>query len=70
MDVAKIKVVTDGGPWVEHNMPCPICREKHAIMQLWDGNFLPCWSCQKDGYKTLKLSKFWRYVLKRFGVLQ
>jgi len=44
----KIKIITDGGPWAQHNMPCAICHLKHAVYELENGHFHPCWDCQKE----------------------
>ena len=71
--LAEIKIITDGGPWATHNMPCPICMKEKAILSLHNGQFQPCWKCQKTGYITLKLPQWlaewirlhknaWRYV--------
>ena len=62
MKLANIKVVTDGGPWAEHNMPCSKCGKKKAIMQLWDGTFQPCRDCQREGWKLVKIP----HMLRRF----
>ena len=64
MKIADIKVLTDGGPWAQHNMPCAKCGKNKAIMQLWDGTFQPCRSCQREGWKTVKIPKFLRVFFK------
>jgi len=52
------KVVTDGGPWAQHNMPCAVCRSSLAVLNLDSGVFEPCGNCQQDR---------WRLVIVRPG---
>jgi hypothetical protein len=59
MELAKIEVVTDGGPWAEHNMPCAVCREHHAVLDLSCGVMEPCWRCQRDGWKLTRVKRRW-----------
>lgn len=40
----------------EHNMRCAICRDKHAVFTSPEMIFLPCWDCQKKGWKTVQLT--------------
>jgi hypothetical protein len=42
-----------------HDYSCPICREKHAVLNMTDGIMKPCWDCQKKGYQTIKIEKSW-----------
>jgi hypothetical protein len=44
-------VVTDGGPWALHNMPCPICLQRRAMLNLDDGTFHPCDTCRNRGWE-------------------
>lgn len=51
-----------------HNMPCPICRNQKANLNLnKDGDyFQPCWDCYYKGFRTLNLYKlnwFQRFVI-------
>lgn len=62
MKLADIQVVTDGGPWAKHNMPCAKCGKNKAVIQLWDSTFQPCWECQREGWKLVKVPK----ILQRF----
>lgn len=45
-------IVTDGGPWAEHDYACPVCRTRHAVLDLSTGIFQPCWTCQTAGWRT------------------
>lgn len=47
-----IAVKTDGGPWAEHNFPCPICHKESAVLQLDGWVFQPCWDCSGKGWET------------------
>lgn len=44
------------GPSMEHNYLCAVCRENSAIIELWNGILQPCRTCQKLGYRLLKLN--------------
>lgn len=39
---------------VHHNMPCAVCGKKHAVYVSNNGIFLPCWGCQRKGYKLIR----------------
>lgn len=59
----KVEVHTDGGPWAAHNYPCPCCFQRHAVLDVGSGRMSPCWECQQQGWKLVKLSRFWRWLL-------
>jgi hypothetical protein len=65
MDLLQPTVLTDGGPWATHNMPCPVCGQRPAVLELHDGRFHPCWDCQRAGWRTLRLGRLLRRVLGR-----
>lgn len=46
------------GPAAEHNMPCCVCGKKHAVLYLSRGTFQPCWSCQEQGWRTVRLPRW------------
>lgn len=52
-------VVTDGGPWAAHNMPCPVCITRGAMLNLDDGVFHPCDRCRLSGW-NLKQRRKWK----------
>lgn len=55
----EIKVFDYGGsPVATHNMPCAVCRTRHAVIMLSEGIFQPCWECQAKGWKLKK--SWWR----------
>ena len=57
MELLKIKIVTDGGPWAQHNYPCPVCRVKPAVINVGTGRFNACWSCQDKGWQVCRPKK-------------
>lgn len=67
MELAQI-IVEQHGPAAEHNMPCSICQKRHAVYDMNQDRFLPCWQCQKKGWRTVKLSARLRAFLKLMGV--
>ena len=44
-------IVTDGGPWAEHDQACAVCWERPAVLELGEGLFQPCWACQEEGWR-------------------
>lgn len=63
--IAKIVFETDGGPWVRHNMPCPIYWDmKKAVFDLNNNTFQPSWSAQEEGWMLIKATG-WRAFLIR-----
>lgn len=54
-----ISIETDGGPWARHNMPCPVCDDEKAILDLNTGIFQPGGKCQMQGWKTIRKRR-WR----------
>lgn len=67
--LAEIKVNDFGGsPIAEHNMPCAVCRNSHAVIDLNTGIFHPCWPCQDRQWilVNIKTLPFWvRWFLAR-----
>lgn len=50
-----------GAPFCEHNYPCCVCRTEKAVYLMGEGRFLPCWSCQRAGWRTARLPRWvWR----------
>ena len=52
-----------------HTFPCPVCRKKHAILNVGEGVFEPCYECASLGWLLInvrnlrwwQLWKMWRY---------
>lgn len=53
MMLANIEVVVHG-PVATHNMPCAVCRDRKAVLNMNTGIFRPCWECQQDGWSILR----------------
>jgi hypothetical protein len=58
------QVVTDGGPWANHDQACAVCSVRPAVLQLWDGVYQTCWRCQGEGWVFLKRRR-WRVWRRR-----
>lgn len=56
LPVAQVNVYTDGMV-VSHDYSCPVCRRNHAVLDMRVGIMDTCWSCRKEGYRIVKVSK-------------
>jgi hypothetical protein len=54
----EITIATDGGPWALHNMPCYVCDDEPAILNLSNGIFEPGAKCKAAGWQLKKKRKF------------
>lgn len=61
MELHEPRIETDGGPWAIHDQACPVCRKNTAVLDLDGWVFHPCWSCQKDGWDTVRRSRLHRF---------
>jgi hypothetical protein len=70
MDLFDLRIEPIGAGAHTHNMRCAICRDRHAVFTSPEMIFLPCWECQKQGYRTFKvrgwLWKLYDYFSKPF----
>lgn len=58
-------IVTDGGPWATHDMPCAVRRDVPAVLDLNSSVFHPSWEAQADGWLLIRLRQSWlRSLLK------
>ncbi len=48
-----------GSPVCEHSMPCAVCCKVKAVYDMSAGHFLPCWGCQKAGWRTERIQTVW-----------
>lgn len=64
MEKTEIKIETDGGPWADHNMPCPVCWENKAVYHTNTGRFDVCWKCQKEGWHVCRTILSGRLVIE------
>ncbi len=49
--LARVRGVTDGGPWAQHNFPCPVCKERPARVDIAGWVFGPCSECRIAGWE-------------------
>jgi hypothetical protein len=67
MKMLETRINYDMSPFAAtHNMPCPICRSKKAILKLTDKPhdfFSPCWDCQGNGWFVAKCEGWKRKVI-------
>lgn len=56
-------VITDGGPWADHDVACPVCRERKAVLFLNEGVFWPCDVCRRIGWRLWRVPRW----LRRFA---
>lgn len=63
MKLQKIKIVTDGGPWASHDYPCPVFRDRPAVLNLSKGIFEPSWEAQDKGYHLVKVDTYLKKLL-------
>lgn len=60
-------IVTDGGPWAEHNVPCAVCGDNAAVFDLNKGVFMPCDTCKLNGWSLALVKKHWWQFWRRRG---
>ena len=68
LKVMKPKVITDGGPWAFHNMPCAVYQDKKAVLNLGKGIYGPSWKAKSHGYILVKVPKWLRRLLKKYEI--
>lgn len=59
LKILDVTVITDGGPWATHNMPCPVCNEHKAVANIDGYVFGPCYQCSQEGWR-LKKKRWWQ----------
>lgn len=59
IDLHEPIIVTDGGPWAEHDVACAVCHERKAVLELATGHFRPCWTCQSQGWVLARRRRWW-----------
>lgn len=56
-----------GAPVAEHDVACPVCWTKKAVLEMGSGVFQACWDCQSAGWKTVQLTPLRRLCMMMFG---
>lgn len=64
MKPLKPVVMTDGGPWCKHNMPCAVYPDEHAVLQMNTGVFHPSWRAQREGWMLVKLPRWVQRIVR------
>lgn len=54
--------VHDSGMIATHDYSCPVCRERHAVIDFRSGLMQPCWECQKT-FTRITTRKWWHKFL-------
>ena len=57
--------IIDHGIVIEHDMPCAVCLEGHAVYAMQIGVFAPCWACQEEGWRLVKKRSLWERITGR-----
>lgn len=59
------------GPAAEHDMPCAVCRQAPAVLDLSIGVFRPCWKCQESwnmAHRPVLMPRWlWRWLCREAG---
>jgi hypothetical protein len=66
MKLLEPTIVSDGGPWAHHDMPCCVYRDQPATLDLSSGIFLPGASARDDGWMLIKPPWWLRPILRRY----
>lgn len=66
MDVRQPRIVTDGGPWAQHDQACAVYQDQKAVINLNRGIFEPSWAAQSDGWMLVKPPRWLRWLAKRW----
>lgn len=62
LPVHQPEIITDGGPWAEHDMACAVCHTSKAVIDVGTGVFQPCWECQNTGYRLVYKKRWWTKI--------
>lgn len=55
---------TDGGPWAEHDMPCPVFVGESAVLNLASGRFQTSHHARECGWRIIRAPKWVWFILK------
>lgn len=60
--------IVNHGLFAEHDMACSVCITGHAVLNMSEGTFQPCWACQGEGWRLAKKPpSFWSRVRARLS---
>ncbi len=57
MKTHRPEILTDGGPWAEHDIACPVCwnyTDHGAVLDIGTAIGSPCDSCRAQGWEIHK----------------
>jgi len=67
IELMKVEINDFGGaPCCEHNYPCPIYRDHHAVYNASDGYFEPSWKARSEGWRLIKATNWFQKLLLRW----
>lgn len=67
-DTTKVKFITDGGPWVRHNMPCAVSWDQDkAVFDMNNNVFMPSWSAQEDGWMLVRATGIRAWLIRQLS---
>jgi len=62
----EINIVTDGGPWVEHDYPCPVYSNLNGVYDMDKGIFKPSWVAQKRGWNLVHADTWLKRIILKY----
>lgn len=72
MQARKPNIVSDGGPWAEHDQACAVRHDipAKAVYNCNTRVFEPSWNAQSDGWRIVRVrNKFQGWVLRTLGLI-
>lgn len=68
--IFKPTVITDGGPWAVHDMPCAVLHKtEKAVLDMNANVFQPSWKAQSEGWRLVQARTwFQRFLLRVAGL--
>ncbi|HBB43790.1 MAG: hypothetical protein UW27_C0017G0103 [Parcubacteria group bacterium GW2011_GWA1_44_13] len=56
--------------FLEHNFPCPVCKDTDAQYNRYPGHFEPCPACNDKNWHLIQVnSRFLRWLLRKCGTI-
>lgn len=59
------QIIVDFGLGASHNVPCTVCGDNGAVLDLNQGIFLPCDKCTANGWSLALVRKRWWQFWRR-----
>jgi hypothetical protein len=63
----EVTLLSDDGSWAVHDMPCPVCLDRKAVVDLSGGGFGPCAECSRAGWELRQQRRkgWWERLTRR-----